>query len=235
MNLSWKNLVQLDYKQCLEDLAQKLNIVLPEYETTRDRSSEVAMYRSTVLVDGMSFTSEITYSLYPLERLLNKILPELLLRTYLRKLKIMDVLLFVRFDNTAFAKSALDEYAAKLNTRPTYNPVKLEGPPPCFECSVIFDATQYTGDTAKDKSEAEQLAARAVLLSILATIGHASNMQDHKDNIVATTVHASDLQDHKDKKAGTKRCASVWLANKNKDNKDIVATTGLASDQNHKR
>ncbi|RYR65413.1 hypothetical protein Ahy_A03g011346 isoform B [Arachis hypogaea] len=105
---------------------------------------------SAVLVDGISFTSEITYSLYPLERLLNKILPELLLRTYLRKLKIVDVLLF----NTAFAKSALDEYAAKLNTRPTYNTVKLEGPPPCFECSVIFDGTQYTGDTAKDKSEA---------------------------------------------------------------------------------
>ncbi|XLU95871.1 hypothetical protein S245_010223 [Arachis hypogaea] len=62
-----------------------------------------------------------------------------------------------------------------------------------------------------------------------------TNMQDHKDNIVATTVHTSDLQDHKDKKAGTKRRASVRLANKNKDNKDIVATTGLASDQNHKR
>ncbi|RYR18389.1 hypothetical protein Ahy_B03g063009 isoform C [Arachis hypogaea] len=107
---------------CLQDLAKKLNIVLPEYETIRDRSSEVPMYRSTVLVDGMSFTSEITLST-------RKAAEQDIARVAFENLskKVKDHGCALVCENTAFAKSALDEYAAKLNTRPTYNTVKLEG------------------------------------------------------------------------------------------------------------
>ena len=72
------------------------------------------------------------------------------------------------FQNTLFSKSILNEYATKLNVeRPTYNTVHLEGLLPLFQSSVVFNGTKYTGDTARNKKEAEQLAARTAILSIL--------------------------------------------------------------------
>ncbi|KAK6913560.1 Double-stranded RNA-binding domain [Dillenia turbinata] len=70
--------------------------------------------------------------------------------------------------DTVFCKSILNEYAMKINKeKPTYDTVQSEGLLPIFVCSLVFDGVSYTGEPGKSKKEAEQLAARSVILSIL--------------------------------------------------------------------
>ncbi|KAJ6309439.1 hypothetical protein OIU77_015236 [Salix suchowensis] len=69
---------------------------------------------------------------------------------------------------TVFCKSILNEFAVKVNReKPTYNSVQLPGPLPVFTSTLVFDGVSYTGDTGRSKKEAEQLAARTVILSLL--------------------------------------------------------------------
>ena len=51
--------------------------------------------------------------------------------------------------------------------KPTYTTVQPEGLLPVFVSSLVFSGVTYTGDAGRNKKEAEQLAARAVILSIL--------------------------------------------------------------------
>lgn len=72
------------------------------------------------------------------------------------------------FQNTTLSKSILHEYAAKLKVeKPAYNTVQLEGLLPLFVSSMTFQGTTYVGDAARSKKEAEQLAARNAITSIL--------------------------------------------------------------------
>ncbi|KAJ6340052.1 hypothetical protein OIU77_007909 [Salix suchowensis] len=69
---------------------------------------------------------------------------------------------------TVFCKSILNEFAVKVNReKPTYNSVQLPRPPPVFTSTLVFDGVSYTGDAGRSKKEAEQLAARTVILSLL--------------------------------------------------------------------
>lgn len=51
--------------------------------------------------------------------------------------------------------------------KPTYTTVQPEGLLPVFVSSLVFNGVTYTGDAGRNKKEAEQLAARTVILSIL--------------------------------------------------------------------
>ncbi|KAJ6773541.1 RIBONUCLEASE III [Salix purpurea] len=51
--------------------------------------------------------------------------------------------------------------------KPTYNSVQLPGSLPVFTSTLVFDGVSYTGDAGRNKKEAEQLATRTVILSIL--------------------------------------------------------------------
>ena len=65
-----------------------------------------------------------------------------------------------------FCKSILNEFATKINMgMPTYNTIKPEGLLPVFVSSLVFNGVSYTGSAGRNKKEAEQLAARAVILS----------------------------------------------------------------------
>lgn len=67
-----------------------------------------------------------------------------------------------------FCKSILNEFAVKMNMeKPTYNTIRHEGQLPIFVSSLSFNGELYTGDPSKNKKEAEQLAARVVILSLL--------------------------------------------------------------------
>ncbi|GAV91162.1 dsrm domain-containing protein, partial [Cephalotus follicularis] len=55
--------------------------------------------------------------------------------------------------------------------RPAYNTIQSETVLPRFVSSSVFNGVTYTGDAGKTKKEAEQLAARAVILSILGISG----------------------------------------------------------------
>lgn len=55
--------------------------------------------------------------------------------------------------------------------KPTYTTVQPEGLLPVFVSSLVFNGVTYTGDAGRNKKEAEQLAARTVILSILGNSG----------------------------------------------------------------
>ena len=75
-----------------------------------------------------------------------------------------------------FCKSILNEFAVKVNReKPTYNSVQLPGPLPVFISTLVFDDVSYTGDAGRNKKEAEQLAARTVILSLLGTLTYTVN------------------------------------------------------------
>lgn len=62
----------------------------------------------------------------------------------------------------------LHEFAAKVNMeKPTYHTIQCEGLLPAFETSLVFNGENYTGGIGKSKKEAEQLAARSVIRSLL--------------------------------------------------------------------
>lgn len=70
--------------------------------------------------------------------------------------------------DTVFCKSILNEYAVKMNLEmPTYTTIQPGGVLPVFVSNLVFNGATYTGDLAKSKKEAEQLAARAVIQSIM--------------------------------------------------------------------
>ncbi|KAL5981425.1 hypothetical protein ACLOJK_015485 [Asimina triloba] len=69
-----------------------------------------------------------------------------------------------------FCKSTLHEFAAKMKfEKPTYTTTQIEStepPLPAFVSSLKFDGKNYTGTEGRSKKEAEQMAARAVILSL---------------------------------------------------------------------
>lgn len=67
-----------------------------------------------------------------------------------------------------FCKSILNEYAVKMNLeKPTYQTVQSAALLPVFKSTAVFNGIHYRGETGKNKKEAEQLAARAAVMSIL--------------------------------------------------------------------
>ncbi|KAL1327335.1 double-stranded RNA-binding protein 4 isoform X1 [Arachis ipaensis] len=154
----------LRYKNRLQEFAQRSNMPLPGYQTTNEGTPHAPKFRATVWVDGISYTSQMTFSQ-------RKAAEQDAARLALESLneKIRDDRCPLVFENTLISKSIMNEYATKLNVdRPTYNTVKLEGLLPRFMSFVIFNGTKYTSVIGKNKKEAEQLAARAAILSVLA-------------------------------------------------------------------
>ncbi|KAI5559404.1 hypothetical protein BDE02_17G107700 [Populus trichocarpa] len=81
-------------------------------------------------------------------------------------------LVWLYLQDTVFCKSILNEFAVKVNReKPTYNTVQSPGLLPVFISTLVFDGVSYTGDAGRNKKEAEQLAARAVILSLIGNSG----------------------------------------------------------------
>lgn len=65
----------------------------------------------------------------------------------------------------------------KMNIeKPEYDTVRSEGVIPVFISSLVFKGVKYVGQPSVNKKEAEQLAARAVILSILGIFPPSSTM-----------------------------------------------------------
>lgn len=75
---------------------------------------------------------------------------------------------FPKKQDTVFCKSILNEFASKMQLqKPIYNTWQPQGLLPVFLSSLIFNGITYTGEIGRTKKEAEQLAARAVILSLM--------------------------------------------------------------------
>uniref|UniRef100_A0A7N2MX72 DRBM domain-containing protein n=1 Tax=Quercus lobata TaxID=97700 RepID=A0A7N2MX72_QUELO len=161
---------QLMYKNRLQEYAQRSAIQLPMYKTVNEGSQHAPKFRSTVVVDGQIYTSPNTF----LQRkIAEQDVSKLALEHISKKIKDERYPLTPLIcENTVFCKSILNEFAVKMTLqKPVYNTVQTEGLPPVFISSLIFNGVCYNGEPGRNKKEAEQLAARAVILSHLGQSG----------------------------------------------------------------
>ncbi|XVE72196.1 hypothetical protein DITRI_Ditri11bG0019600 [Diplodiscus trichospermus] len=154
---------RLMYKNRLQEFTQRSSIPLPVYQTINEGSVHAPRFKSTVIVDGISYTSVKAFSQ---RKAAEQDVAKYALECISKKLKDEGCPL-IRED-TVFCKSILNEFAVKMNLEmPTYNTTRSEGLIPLFASSLVFNGVTYSGETGRNKKEAEQLAARAVILSLL--------------------------------------------------------------------
>ncbi|MCL7028286.1 hypothetical protein MKW94_000325, partial [Papaver nudicaule] len=156
-----------DYKNHLNTYAQQSAIPSPVYE-----------YTCTVYLDGEAYRSVNTFgnpedaeqdaSKLALESIAKKVKEECIIighAFYHSK----SSCLFLIFDSMC-CKSILNRYAAKMELPiPTYITTQIELHD--FISSLAFDGKTYMGHRARSKQDAERLAAREVIMSILGTSG----------------------------------------------------------------
>ncbi|KAJ6688025.1 RIBONUCLEASE III [Salix koriyanagi] len=161
----------LMYKNRLQEYTQKSSLQLPVYQTFNEGPGHMPRFRSTVWVDGAQYTSQKTF-LH--RKAAEQDAANLALESILKRVKDEECPLIDA--ETVFCKSILNEFAVKVNReKPTYNSVQLPGTLPVFTSTLVFDGVSYTGDAGRNKKEAEQLAARTVILSLLGTLTYTVN------------------------------------------------------------
>ncbi|XP_058186093.1 double-stranded RNA-binding protein 4-like [Rhododendron vialii] len=162
------------YKNRLQEYTQRLGLPFPVYQTTNEGFQHAPRFRSTVLVDGSSYTSTDTF-------LQRKAAEQDASRVALDELtpKMKDEGRRLICKDTVFCKSILNEYAVKMNLEmPTYTTIQPGGVLPVFVSNLVFNGATYTGDLAKSKKEAEQLAARVVIQSIMGNSDSGTTMSE---------------------------------------------------------
>ncbi|XP_060192312.1 double-stranded RNA-binding protein 1-like isoform X1 [Lycium barbarum] len=157
------------HKNRLQEFTQRSSLDRPVYHTHNLGTQHAPLFRSSVLVDGFWYTSPGAYShLKAAEQEAAKVALISAKEKEKEKMK-HDGCPLVRED-TVFCKSIMNEYAVKMNLeKPTYQTVQSVAMLPVFKSTAVFNGACYTGETGKNKKEAEQLAARAAVLSILET------------------------------------------------------------------
>ncbi|KAJ8753309.1 hypothetical protein K2173_019708 [Erythroxylum novogranatense] len=153
------------YKAKLHEYLKKSSLPLPVYSTVDvGTTCHEPKFRASVIVDGEKFTSPNTFSR---RKTAEHAVAKFALECTLKRIKEKGCPR-INQEHTVFWKSILHEFAVKMKLQvPIYNTVKTPGLLPSFVCSVVFDGLTYSGKIGKNKKEAEQLAAHAVILSLL--------------------------------------------------------------------
>ncbi|KAL2926510.1 Double-stranded RNA-binding protein 4 [Bienertia sinuspersici] len=173
----------LMYKNRLQEFAQRASIPFPIYYTVNEKGPQhFPQFRSTVEVDGDKYACLNTFSSrkaaeqdaakIALEGISEKI------KNCISK-KTTDGGFPPVYQDKVFCKSILNEFAEKKNIeKPKYDTIKIEGLIPVFVSSLVFNGVKYAGQHGVNKKEAEQLAARAAILSILANPGEGMHLSE---------------------------------------------------------
>ncbi|KAJ6796496.1 double-stranded RNA-binding protein 1-like [Iris pallida] len=153
------------HKNRLQEFTQRATLPLPMYQTINEGYPHAPQFRSTVVVDGHTFTSSRTFIQ---KKAAEQDVARIALEGISTVIKHQGVPQIQ--EDPTFCKSILYEYAVKMNfEKPTYTTYQEEGGPlPIFVSSSIFNGETFTGTPAKNKKEAEQMAARVVIESVLA-------------------------------------------------------------------
>ncbi|XP_028102681.1 double-stranded RNA-binding protein 4-like, partial [Camellia sinensis] len=152
------------YKNRLQEYTKKSSIPLPVYETINEGGvPHEPRFRSTVRVDEASY---ISHDVFSQQKAAEQDVARVALDGITQKILIREPILH---EFPVFCKSILSEYAVKMHLeKPTYNTTRSVGLLPLRVSALVFYSVTYTGEAGKNK-EAEQLAARKVILSILDT------------------------------------------------------------------
>ncbi|KAI3987053.1 hypothetical protein MKX01_036843 [Papaver californicum] len=155
----------LIYKNHLIAYTQRSAIPLPVYE-----------YRCTVYVDGVAYTSVSTFrNSKDAENDASK----LALESIFNAKKIKEESIAIIDQDTVSCKSILNEYAVKMHLpKPMYTTTSQPEDLRTFISSLVFDGKTYTGPAARNKKDAERLAARMVIHSIIGTLGSGNSLPE---------------------------------------------------------
>ncbi|KAF5822691.1 putative double-stranded RNA-binding domain-containing protein [Helianthus annuus] len=155
----------LVYRCLLHQHVQKLRKPPSVYQTQNEGSDHNPRFRSTVSVDGVSYTSSNTFQL----RKMAELDVSRIAYTAITQKKKTEALQFIQQDKT-YCKSIMVEFASKKNIRiPVYQTKHLKVPVLVFHSKLLFNSGTYPGDIAKSKKEVEQLVAHSVIINILAS------------------------------------------------------------------
>ncbi|KAG9450090.1 hypothetical protein H6P81_010055 [Aristolochia fimbriata] len=155
----------LMHKNRLQEYAQRSAVPLPVYQTVNEGLPHNPRFRSTVIVDGASYKS---FETFQNRKAAEQDAARLALDSIMKKIK--DEGLPQISQDTVFCKSILNEFAVKMNLpKPSYSTTQTGNLLPIFISSLVFDGKTYVGNPGKNKKEAEQKAARAVIQCILGT------------------------------------------------------------------
>ncbi|KAI3922957.1 hypothetical protein MKW98_007088 [Papaver atlanticum] len=146
-----------DYRNCLITYAQQSAVALPVYEIVNEG------FRCTVYLEGEAYRSANTFG-NPEDA--EQDASKLALESIAKKIKEENIAIIDK--DSLCCKSILSEYAAKMKLPfPTYTTTRIELLD--FISSLVFDGKTYIGHLARNKKDAEKLAAREVIISILGT------------------------------------------------------------------
>ncbi|XXG83973.1 hypothetical protein AAC387_Pa10g1602 [Persea americana] len=151
------------HKNRLQEYTQRSALPLPLYQTINEGTQHAPKFRASVLVDGTTYWS---CQMFSNRKAAEQDVARVALEGISRKIK--DEGCPIIREDTVFCKSILNEFAVKMNLeKPTYVTSQPEGLLPIFISSLVFNGRTYIGGPGRSKREAEQLAARTVIQSIL--------------------------------------------------------------------
>uniref|UniRef100_K3YJ81 DRBM domain-containing protein n=1 Tax=Setaria italica TaxID=4555 RepID=K3YJ81_SETIT len=159
------------HKNRLQEFAVRTQKKLPIYNVEREGEYHHPKFRCTVEVGGQKFSSTGSFSRKKeAEQDAARVAYEIL--APIEEGDVNKEVFGLIDQDVVFCKSILYEFAVKTKTaRPSYSEDCLKEPFTMFVGSVVFDGNTYTGESASNKKDAQQNAARAVIKSILATGG----------------------------------------------------------------
>ncbi|XP_021769450.1 double-stranded RNA-binding protein 3-like isoform X2 [Chenopodium quinoa] len=171
------------YKNRLLEFAQREVIAFPVYHTINEGGPpHTPQYRSTVEVDGDAYTCLNSFST---RKAAEQDAARLALEGITKKIKervsekTTDGCFPPIHQDKIFCKSILHEFAVRMNKeRPTHDTVRVESIVPVFVSSLVFNGVKYVGQPTANKKEAEQLVARAAILSILDNSGEGVHLSE---------------------------------------------------------
>ncbi|XP_007033051.2 PREDICTED: double-stranded RNA-binding protein 4 [Theobroma cacao] len=213
----------LMHKNRLQEYTQRSSIPLPVYQTTNEGSLHAPRFRSTVLVDGTSYTSLDTFSH---RKAAEQDAAKVALDCITKKIK--DEGCPIIREDTVFCKSILNEFAVKMNMEmPSYNTIQSEGLIPLFVSSLVFNDVTYSGKTGRNKKEAEQLAARAALLSLLDDSRYGTFLSEIIKSKAKLYVALNKVKDSSISHIGTTPAGANTSIHKNEEIETAVVTNSV--------
>ncbi|XWS47568.1 hypothetical protein CRYUN_Cryun14cG0163600 [Craigia yunnanensis] len=225
MDSCFGRLKPLVYKSRLRNFTEGSSIPPPMYQTCNEGLSRSPMFRSSVIVDGTCYVSGELFSdrkaaeqdvaRYALECISKKIKDEG--RSLIR-------------EDTVFCKSLLNHFAGKMNLEmPSYNTIRSEGLVPFSVSSLVFNGVTYSGETGRNKKEAEQLAARAVILSLLDDPRYGTLLSEIIKSKAKLCVALNEVKDSSIFHLGTTPAGADMLIHNNKEVETAAVTNIVPS------
>ncbi|XP_019154494.1 PREDICTED: uncharacterized protein LOC109151046 [Ipomoea nil] len=158
--------VPVNHKSLLQQYAQKARLPLPEYAIVNEGYPHAPQFRGTVSVGGEKYTSPNTFAHrkaaeQDAARHAMESMPPITKKEELQLLNNIH-------EDKMFCKSILNELVMKISVEnPTYHTVQPDASAHAFKSTVVFNGCSYIGEAGRSKKEAERLAARAVIASLL--------------------------------------------------------------------